>query len=129
MIEVLAQRRPFDRVFDIGLALDHLLLHRAIERPHGFAFAHDFERDALANIALRLAILEECFSRPTEQVDESRRDREPFGVDFHFATRVGQLANRRDAVTIDRDVPDEWRVPAAVVNHAVPKDDIVICTK
>src|SRR5207249_9146585 len=109
IIEILAEGGPFHLVFNIALAFDHLLLHRLVERPHGFAFAHDFQRHALANVALRTAILNERFGRPTQHVDETGRDGEAFGVDFHFAAGIVQLADRRDAVAVDRDIPDHGR--------------------
>src|SRR5437867_2023123 len=129
IIEILAERRPVDLVFDIGLAFDHLLLHRLVERPHGFAFTHDFERHALANVALRTAILNERFGRPTQHVDEARRDGEAFGVNFGFAAGTRQLAYGRDAVAIDRDVADRRRVPAAVVDRAIPDNYLVVCAQ
>ena len=120
----MAEGRPFHRVFDIALAFDHLLFHRLVERPHRFAFAHDFERHALANIALRTAILHERFSRPTQHIDEAGRDVEAFGVDFRFASGVVQLTDRRDAVAIDCDVTNHGRVATAVVNRAVADNDV-----
>src|SRR5690606_2452868 len=47
VLEVLAQRGPWDVVLDVTLLLEHLLLQGLVQRTHGRALAEDLERDAL----------------------------------------------------------------------------------
>src|SRR5207244_521922 len=114
--------RPTDGVFDIALRIEHVLFHRRIERPHRFAFAENFQSDALANVTLRTPILDERLSGPAQHVDKTRRDRQPLSMDLSPATRGTQLTNRADPVSLDRDVPRRRRVPASIVNCAVAND-------
>ena len=126
-IEIFAERRPSDFEFDVALLFSHLFFHRVAERAHRFAFTHDLERDALADIALGTAILDERFVRPTEHVDETGRNRETPGVDFSFAARVRQFADGRDGIPADRHSAGERRRAAAVVNRPVADDEVVVC--
>ena len=41
------------------LLAQHVLAHAIVDRPHRFAFAHDLRRHALADLALRSAILDQ----------------------------------------------------------------------
>ncbi len=75
--QVLVQRGPLDVVLDVALAADHLLLHGVVERAHGVALAHDLEGHALADVALRVAVLDERLGGPRQHVDESGRHGEP----------------------------------------------------
>ena len=83
--QIFRERVPLDLVFDVALLAAHPLLHPVVQRPHRHAFAHDFGRDALANLTLRTPILDERFGRPRKHVDEAGRDRHPFGVDHDRA--------------------------------------------
>ena len=126
VIEIVAERRPFDIEFDVALTFVHLLFHRVVERTHRFALAHNLKRDALANAALRTAVLDERFVGLTEHVDEAGRDGEPAGVNFSFAARVGRFADRHDAVAVDGHITDNWRPAAAVVNRPVADKQVVV---
>lgn len=50
--QVFVERGPFDGILDVALIFQVARLHRRVQRPHGPAFAHDFERDALPNLTL-----------------------------------------------------------------------------
>ena len=59
--QIFRQRVPFDLVFDVALLAQHVLAHAIVHRAHRFAFAHDLSCHALANLALRAAILNQRF--------------------------------------------------------------------
>src|SRR5882672_5794354 len=124
VIKVFTKRRPFDVKLDVTLAFDHLLFHRLVQRSHGLALAHDLERYSLMNVALRTAVVNQGFGRPAQHVDETGRNGEAFGVNFRFAASVGQLADGSDGVAIDREVADERRLAAPVVNCAVANNEV-----
>src|SRR4030095_15974622 len=90
--QIIAERRPFDRIFDVALLLDRLLLHPIIERAHRPALTHYFERYALAKVALTKPIDQKGFRRPTEHVDEAGRDGEAIGVDHLAGSRRASRA-------------------------------------
>src|SRR5205809_7979980 len=81
MLEILAKRSPFDRIFDVALALGFLDLHLGVPGPHRGPLAHHFERDPLPDIALPAPVGDQAFVRPAEHVDETRRDGQTAGVD------------------------------------------------
>ena len=81
VLEILAERRPLDRVPEQRLSGD-LFLHLVRERPHREALAHHLERHALPNIALSAPVLEQRLGRPAEHVDEPGCDGEPTGVEL-----------------------------------------------
>ena len=125
VVQVFGQRGPLDGILDVALLLAHLPLHRVGERPHGRAFAQDFERHALADVALRAAILEEGAVGPTQHVDEPRGDRETPGVQLRPAARAPQLADGRDGLPVDGEVAGHRRPAAAIVDHAVADEEVV----
>jgi hypothetical protein len=71
VIEIFPERRPLDVVANVRLAVDQLLLHRTVQRPHRVAFAHHLEGYALPDIALRAAVVDQRLIRPGQHVDEA----------------------------------------------------------
>jgi hypothetical protein len=90
-LEVLAQRRPGDVVLDVGLAFLRELLHLVVPRPERVAFAEHFERDALPQIALRLAVDDQRLDGPAQHVDEAGRDALPVASMTVFAVSPRDL--------------------------------------
>ena len=123
--QVLAERRPFDRVLDVALLGEQLLLHRRRERAHGEALAHDLQRHALAQLALSAAVDEQRLGRPRQHVDEAGRHGLARRVDLapraarRLRTHVG------DAVTLDRDLARVARAAGSVVDRAATDQEIV----
>ena len=112
-------------VLDITLTRFELLFHLVAERPHRRAFTHDFERNALADIALRSPILNQRRVRPGHHVDETRGDGEAGHVVFERSSRVSDIAQHNDRIAVDRYVADIGRLAAAVVDGAPAEDEIV----
>ncbi len=123
-VEVAAEGRPPDLVLDVLLPVARALVHVVAERPHR-ALAEHLERDALAQLALRAAVLDQRLLRVRQHVDEAGRDREPGRIDLALAVRVAEVAHGRDPVAVDRDVPDPRRRPGAVDEQAVADDHVV----
>jgi hypothetical protein len=123
VLEVLAEGRPLDGMAEQRLRLD-LLLHRVGERAHREALAHHLERYALADIALRAAVLEQRLRRPAEHVDEPRRDGEAGRVKLVVPAPVGEIAECGDRVAADREVGFDGCSAAAVVDGAPANDEI-----
>ena len=67
--------------------------HLVVERTHRGALAHDFERDALLDIAHAAAVFDQRFRGPAEHVDESRRDCQSVEVDDGGGGVVAQVAD------------------------------------
>ena len=105
--------------------LDGLLLHRVVQRAHRLALADHLERDALADVALGAAVVDERLVGPAQHVDEAGRDGQARGVDLRGAAAGAHVADRRDAVAVDRDVADDRRRAGAVVDRAAADDDVV----
>src|SRR6185312_3195036 len=59
IFEILAERGPADRIFDVALSLEVEPLHLVVPWAHGIAFAHDFERYALDRVADPAAVGDE----------------------------------------------------------------------
>ena len=92
-------------------------LHRIVPRSPRFAFAEDFERHALANVALRFAVFDQRRHGPTQHVDKARGHGQAVDVDVLLGRFLEQVANGRDAVVL------EWRRPsqrAADRSHRKP---------
>ena len=82
------------------------------------AFANDFRRDALADVALAVGVHEERDARLPLHVDESRRHDVAGGVDCP-PRATGRRADRDDAVAPDRDVGAAGRSSGPVDEVAV----------
>ena len=123
-VEILAQRGPLDGELDVALRLDHVLLHGGIQRPHGPAFAHDLQRHALANVALRPAIDEEAVGRPAQHVDEARRHGESLGLDDLRRVRL-ELPDGGDPPILDPDVRDVGGAAGTIVDPAARDHHII----
>ena len=104
--QILTQRRPGDGELDIVLPRRAEPFHFGIERPHRIAFAHDFQRHALADIALRAAVDQQAFGRPAQHVDEARRNRLALHITHRralgYTRRRAALADGGDAVAVHR---------------------------
>lgn len=125
LFEIFAKRGPGDRVAQITLLVDLFTLHSLGERPHRRPFAEHLERDALPDVALGFGIDEERLVRPTEHVDEARRDRESGGIDVQTRRCILECADRGDPVALDPDRQLTRRAAAAVVDEAVTDEDVV----
>ena len=123
--QVFAQRGPLDRVLDVALLLEHLLFHAAVERSHGIAFAHHFQRDSLANVALRSPVFDQRLVGLAHHVDEAGRDRQAGRADFGLPAVFRQFAHRRDPVAAKGHVAHEGRLAAAVIDRSAANDDVV----
>ena len=99
--------------------------HLGIERPKRRPLPEHFKRDALPNVALRLAVAPQCVGRPTQHVDEARRHGQAFGIDHRPAAQRRWRADVRNPVTPNRHRPGKRSIAAAVVNRPVLNDHIV----
>ena len=122
IIEVFGQGGPLDVELDVALLLEHLLLHFLVQRAHRSAFAKHLEGDALPDVALRPAIVEERFGGPAEHVDEAGSNGEAGGINLRPAARVFQGAHHDNLVALDGHIAYEGRLGAAVVDRAVTDD-------
>ena len=125
VLEILAERGPLDRKLDVALLLDRERFHGLVERAHRPAFAHHFQRHALAQIALPARVDEHRFGRPAEHVDEAWRDREPARVDDLRGGRRAWRAGIENSIARDGDIADVRRSAAAVVDGAAANQQIV----
>ena len=125
ILKVFRQRRPLDVVADISLQFGHLRFHGVVERAHGFAFAHDLERHALANIALRATVLDQRFVGPGHHVHKAGRHGESLNIDFNDRGGIPNVAKRNYLVAINGDVADKRFSTTAVVNIAATQDEVV----
>ncbi len=91
-LEIFGQRRPFHVIADIGLPLDYFPFHCVVERPHRAAFAHDLERNALADVALGPAVMNQRFVGPGHHVDEAGRHGQATDVDLQGRSRIADVA-------------------------------------
>jgi hypothetical protein len=57
-----------------------------------------------------------------EHVDETGGDRHAARIDLHGPARCIQSTDARDAIAGDRDIGDEWRSAAPVVDVAAAQD-------
>ncbi len=124
VLQVFAQRGPGNVEADVALVFQHLGLHGVVQRAHGTAFAHHLEGHALADVALRPAVLDQRLGGPAQHVDEAGRDGQAPGVDGLSGAAV-QIADCDDAVAPDRHVGPEGRAAVAVVNRPVHHHEVV----
>ncbi len=94
-------------------------LHLVAHRPHRRAFAHDFQRDTLADFTLRTTIFDQRLDAPTEHIDETGRDGQAADVNFLLPLRIAQVAHRRDGVALYSDIAPVGRVSTSVIDCAV----------
>ena len=99
-------------------------LELALEGPAGAALAEDLGGHPLADLALRIAVLEEQPVGVGVHVDETRSDDETAAVDRPTGPTVRQLADRRDAVSPEGDIPREGGLTAAVDDPAPLEDQV-----
>ena len=104
-------------------------LHAIVHRAHRLAFAHDLGRHALADFALRTAILDERFGRPGEHVDKARRDRHSFRVDRRLGVGGLEIADAHDPIAANGNVGDTRLVAGAVVESAAFDYDVEWCRR
>ena len=95
------------------------------QRPERIAFAEHFERDALPQIALRLAIDDQRLDGPAQHVHEARRDRLAGGVDDDFCGVAARLADVDDAIAVDDDVADVTLATGTIENRAAAHDEVM----
>jgi hypothetical protein len=107
------------------LRLD-LFLHLLGERAHGEALAHHLERDALADVTLGAAVLEERLGCPAQHVDETRRDRTTARVELVAPVPVVEAADRRDRIAADRDVALDGWPTAPVVERSAADEEVAV---
>ena len=122
--QIFRERAPLDLVLDVALLAHDPFLHPVVERPHRISFAHDLRRHSFADFALGTAVLDQRFSRPREHVDETRRDREPLGLDHRLRLVGGIISERRDPIAADSYINHARFFAGAVVNRATFDDDV-----
>ena len=123
--QILAEGAPVDVIFDVALPLGFEFGHALGIGAHRIAFAHHLERDALANVALARAILDQAFGRPAEHVDETGGDGQAGGVEG-FAGGAGERrADGDDLVLHDPDITHERRPAAAIDNCPAANDEVI----
>ncbi len=125
VVEIIAKARPRNVEPDVALLLQALGAHGVGQGAHRPALAEDFKRHALKEVALAAPVLDQRFGRPAQYIDEPRRDRPALRVDDRFGGRFAEIADRRDAVALDRDIGDDARRAHAVIDRP-PTDDCVI---
>ncbi len=123
-LQVFAQRVPADVETDVALRLEHLFADAVVDRTHRIAFAEDFERDTLLDVAHAAAVVEQRFGGPGERVDEAGRDCEPVGIHFAGRAVVAQSAHRDDATVAHGDVAANRCAAATVVDRPVANQQI-----
>ncbi len=126
ILEVFTERRPLDGIADVALPLECPAFHIQVHRAHGRSFAHDFQRDALHDVAHRAAVLDQGFVCPRQHVDEAGRDSHAAGIDIDGAGKIGEVADSLDAITGDGNVCNQRIVTGPVIHRATPDDDVVV---
>ena len=124
-VEILAERRPLDRVPDVGLVVAELLLHGRRKWPHRLPFAEDLRGHSLLRVGESAAISDERLLRLAHDVDESGGDGEAVDVDLGFAVAM-YFADRGDSVSVDGEIAFDRFLSASVVEHGVAQDDVVV---
>ena len=72
VLQVAVQGGPLEIESQLSPAKTQVVSHRIVHRPHGAPLAHDFQSDALADVALRTAVNDERFLRVAQDIDEAR---------------------------------------------------------
>jgi len=124
-IPIAAERPPGDRMLDIDLLRQSVSDHLVIVRAFGIALAHDFQRDALADIAFARAILDQGVIGPAQHVDEAGGDGEALGIDDLGRSAVDMRRDRHDLVVPDRDIANVRIITAAVDDRPATNDGVV----
>src|SRR4029079_5102229 len=125
IFEILAERGPADRIFDVGLALDDAPLHLRVPRAHGIAFAHPLQSHALHGFAKPGAVGDQAFLRLAQHVDEAGRDGLAGSIDHSRGTSRLVRPDIDDLVALDRDVADVGRAARAVVDRPAADEHTV----
>jgi len=97
----------------------HAFLDGGIDGSPRVAFAHDLSGDALADFALAATVRKKRVRRPTEHVDEAGGDGEIVGIHHGFGSRLCQIADERDAITLDAQVGSSRRIARAIINQSL----------
>ena len=121
---IATQRAPGDGIPDVPLLRQHLGSQGIGERSHGLALPHHLERDALANVPLTAAVLDERFGGPAEHVDETGRHGKPRGIHLQLPL-LGHRAHRHDGVAADGHVGRHRGASRSVVDRAAANHDII----
>ena len=124
VLQIFCKRVPFDLVFDVGLVLQHVLAESIVYWAHRFAFAHDFGGHALANLALRSAILNERFRRPRKHIDKAGGHGETPRVDRGFGGGIRQIAYAGNAIAADGDICDPSLGTGAVIKRPALNNNV-----
>ena len=128
-LQVTTERGPVDVVGVVALLLAHLVLHRLVERPARFTLAEDLQGHALLDVAHPPSVDDQRLGGPGQHVYEAGSDGLAGGIDLRGRARRGEIAERHDPVGADADVGPSPRTPTAVVDHAVPDQDVVAFTR
>jgi hypothetical protein len=83
------------------------------------AVARDHGGHALAHLGHHQAVIEQQAVVMGMHVDETRRQREPGGVDGRRTAQRAGCRDRRDAIAFDRDIAGKARRTAAVEDRRV----------
>jgi hypothetical protein len=108
-IEVAGKRCPV-RAHAIGAAR----IGQPVTRRHRRALAHDVERDALPDLALRRSVGDERHFRMSVEIDEAWSDDEALDVDRDPGGPVRQLPDGGDAIALEADVSRQGRSARAI---------------
>ena len=121
-VEILADRRPGDGVLEVALAPEALRAEPLVQRGLD-VLAEDLQGHALADVALRAAVLDERRPRVAEHIDEAGGDREASRVDL--ARRpLAHLTDCDDPGGRDRDVALPRCATPTVIQRAATNDDL-----
>ena len=126
VLEVFGQRGPSDVVRQVIASLLHVLPDRLVHGSHRTALAHDFERDALIDVAPGTTIDHDGLLRVAHHVDKPGSDGQSARIDFRLGSVIGELTNGGYRIAADSDISLKRRATASVVDQAVTKDDIVL---
>jgi hypothetical protein len=119
-IEVLGERRP------VGAHAVGRGGFESVARRRRGALAHHIDGHALPDLALRGPISQQRHLRVRVEIDEARRDDETGRVERPRRRSAGEIADRSDAVTADRDVDATRRRARAVEDLAATNEEVVL---
>ena len=123
-VDALVQRGARDVLDTLHQLDEEVLATRAHRREADSAVAHDDGGDAVPTRRRDVGVPGDLPVVVGVDVDPSRREHEPAGVDLTPPSLIG-LANRGDATGVDGHVAGAPRCAGAVDDRGVPYDQIV----
>ena len=125
VFEILGERRPFYRIFDVAFALEREPPHPGRKRSHGIALAEHLQSDALPSVAHPAPVGDQAFDRPAKHVDEARRDSLAGSVDRSSCMARRVRSDIDNSVALQRDVTDVRRSAKTVINGTAVNEHAV----